>query len=163
MNLSEEDVQKILRVIDELEYGEIRLEVGELKLHVQKNRRGEAVLAGAPAPMPAPIAASKGGQPLPRGAPEKPARGAAPSASTTLHVVVAPVAGVFYRAPGPGDDPFVQPGQNVSAGDTVCLLEVMKLFHSVPAGAAGRIAEIFVENGEVVSVGQALVSIEIAR
>jgi acetyl-CoA carboxylase biotin carboxyl carrier protein len=158
MDLSEEDVQKILRILDELEYGEIRLEVGELKLHLQKTPAGEA--RGTTFER-APAAATPADKERDRPAARKRAARAAPVESATLRLVQAPIAGVFYRAPGPGQPPFVRVGQNVSAEDTVCLLEVMKLFQSVAAGVAGRIAEVFVENGEAVNQGQALIAIEI--
>jgi acetyl-CoA carboxylase biotin carboxyl carrier protein len=152
MNLSEEDVQKILRILDELDYGEIRLEVGELKLHLQKapretpetpHRRVPAAAAPAEA-APAPARTAH----------------AVPIESASLHVVCAPIAGVFYRAPAPGQPPFVEIGQRVSPHDTVCLLEVMKLFQSIAAGVAGRIAQVFAQNGEAVQEGQPLIGIE---
>jgi acetyl-CoA carboxylase biotin carboxyl carrier protein len=76
------------------------------------------------------------------------------------HEVVSPIPGVFYRRPDPDSDPFATEGQTVTAEDTVCLVEVMKSFHSVPAGAAGKVVEFLVENEDVVDAGQPVAVIE---
>src|SRR5262245_32377428 len=108
MDLSEEDVQKILRILDELEYEEIRLEVGELKLHLQRTpAREPRETAPARTPAGATLADKEPDRPaLPRPAPVE---------SPSLHIVEAPIAGVFYRAPAPGQPPFVCVGQSVSS------------------------------------------------
>ncbi|MHA6795565.1 acetyl-CoA carboxylase [Pseudonocardia bannensis] len=76
------------------------------------------------------------------------------------HEVVSPIPGVFYRRPDPDSDPFATEGQNVGADDTVCLVEVMKSFHQVPAGAAGTVVEFLVENEDVVDAGQVVAIID---
>jgi acetyl-CoA carboxylase biotin carboxyl carrier protein len=76
------------------------------------------------------------------------------------HEVVSPIPGVFYRRPDPESDPFASEGQTVAADDTVCLVEVMKSFHPVPAGAAGTVVEFLVENEDVVDAGQPVAVIE---
>jgi acetyl-CoA carboxylase biotin carboxyl carrier protein len=68
--------------------------------------------------------------------------------------------GTFYRAPAPGQPPFVEPGDTVAAGDAVGIIEVMKLFNSVTAGVDGTVAEVLAENGAAVAHGQRLVAIE---
>src|ERR1700716_3590283 len=120
MNLSEDEVQKILRVIDELDYGEIRIELGDLKLHVRKSATGESLLAAPPAqsalsPASPAVAAATPTTPQPLGAnPERPVGAPSqPTSSASLHLVRAPTAGVFYTAPSPGAAPFVRPGQSV--------------------------------------------------
>jgi acetyl-CoA carboxylase biotin carboxyl carrier protein len=76
------------------------------------------------------------------------------------HEVVSPIPGVFYRRPDPDSDVFATEGQSVAADDTVCLVEVMKSFHQVPAGAAGTVVEFLVENEDVVDAGQSVAVIE---
>jgi biotin carboxyl carrier protein len=71
-----------------------------------------------------------------------------------------PLLGVFYRRPTPNDPPFVEVGAVVGAEDPVCIVDVMKMFTQVPAGVAGRIAEICVEDGQLVEHGQVLMRIE---
>ena len=73
--------------------------------------------------------------------------------------VAAPMLGTFYRTPSPGEKPFVEQGDKVSPDDTVCLVEVMKLFNSVKAGMAGTVEQILVENGTLVEYGQPLILI----
>ena len=76
------------------------------------------------------------------------------------HEVVSPIPGTFYRRPDPNSDPFVTEGQSVGAEDTVCLIEVMKNFHSVPAGVAGTVVEFLAEDEDVVGPGQTVAVIE---
>lgn len=156
MKLTEEDVQKVLRIVDALDYREVRLEYAGLKLHVLKAPVGEGDLAGsgpfetkaaaAPAPVAEKPAAKPADEPL--------------APSRTGHVIKAPLAGVVYHAPKPGAPPYVKVGQAINADDTVCLVEVMKLFQSVSAGIAGRITQVLVDDGSQIREGQALFAIE---
>jgi acetyl-CoA carboxylase biotin carboxyl carrier protein len=78
------------------------------------------------------------------------------------HEVVSPIPGVFYRRPDPDSPPFAEEGAAVEADQPVCLVEVMKSFHQVPAGAAGTVVEFLVDNEDVVDAGQAVAVIEVA-
>ena len=79
------------------------------------------------------------------------------------HEVVSPIPGVFYRRPDPQSEPFAEPGQQIAADDTIGLIEVMKYFHQVPAGAAGTVVEFVVENEDVVDAGQVLAVVDDRR
>ena len=81
-------------------------------------------------------------------------------AGANVRKVTAPVVGVFYRAAAPGADPFVEVGSRVQAGDTLCILEAMKLMNEINSEYAGVVSNILVENGELVSLGQELFWIE---
>jgi acetyl-CoA carboxylase biotin carboxyl carrier protein len=145
--LSVEDVRRILEVIDASHFGELRIEIGELRIYARKTGEPAALgLDGVAAP-DAPAVAK-----------EEPAA-RAPSADDGRHHVTAPMVGIFYRAPAPGRPPFVEVGDEVGAEDTVCLIEVMKLYNSVVASVAGRVEEVLVEDGAVVAYGQALLAI----
>jgi acetyl-CoA carboxylase biotin carboxyl carrier protein len=87
-----------------------------------------------------------------------PAPAAAPAAPATPqgHVVTSPMVGTFYRAPSPGADPFVQVGDAVKEGQTICIIEAMKLLNEIESDKAGIIKEILVENGQAVEYGQPL-------
>ena len=85
-------------------------------------------------------------------APGAPAAPAAPQG----HVVTSPMVGTFYRAPSPGADPFVQVGDTVKEGQTLCIIEAMKLLNEIESDAAGVVKEILVENGQAVEYGQPL-------
>lgn len=76
------------------------------------------------------------------------------------HEVISPIPGTLYRRPDPNSDPFVVEGQSVKADDTVCLIEVMKNYHPVPAGVDGTVVEFLVETDDVVGAGQAVAVIE---
>ena len=130
MALSDDDVREILRLIDETELGELRIETEGLSLHVVRGRAAQAERAEEPAP----TAATADG-------------------AVTID---APMLGVFYRAPSPGAPPFVDVGTRVEEETVVCLIEVMKMMNSVPAGVVGTIAEVHVENAEAVEFGQPL-------
>jgi acetyl-CoA carboxylase biotin carboxyl carrier protein len=74
---------------------------------------------------------------------------------------LAQIPGVFYRRPNPTSPPFVEEGQQVNSGDTICLIEVMKTFHEVKAGISGKLIKFLVENEDVVMAGQPIASIEV--
>ena len=128
MPLNDDDVREILRIIDESDLDELRVETGELSLHVV---RGGAVPAAA-----------------------------APAREETGDVIASPMLGTFYRAPAPGEEPFVDVGATVEPETIVCIIEVMKMMNSVHAGVAGTIAEVCVENGEPVEYGSPLFRVE---
>jgi acetyl-CoA carboxylase biotin carboxyl carrier protein len=168
MDLSNEDVLNILKIIDESGYNDIRLEIGDLKLHVQKEKSADASLPFvSAAPVAAAVNASSAlvlAQSVPPVAPPGPAPVMTPSPAAVALApgevaVSAPLLGIFYRAPSPGEKPFVEVGQKVKAEDTICLIEVMKLFNSVKAGVSGTVTRVLVENGKMVEHGQVLIHI----
>jgi acetyl-CoA carboxylase biotin carboxyl carrier protein len=143
MALSDDDVREILRLIDDAELDELRIETEGLSLHVVRGGSTPAV--------------------EPEAARSEQARAEATSAAAPVTgglTIEAPMIGVFYRAPSPGAPPFVDLGTRVEADTIVCLIEVMKMMNSVPAGVAGTIAEIHVENANPVEYGQPLFRVE---
>jgi acetyl-CoA carboxylase biotin carboxyl carrier protein len=160
MELTEEEVHKILKLVDELDYGEIHLEVGDLRIDLVKRPRSQAETLPA-----VPATASRAASPSAESGRESQENSlsvddAAPTPATGAALVVAPVAGTFYRAPGPGAKPFVEIGQRVCATDPVCLIEVMKLFQSIAAGTDGTVVQVLARDATVVNQGQALLAIE---
>jgi acetyl-CoA carboxylase biotin carboxyl carrier protein len=154
MELTYSDVQNILKIIDGAQHlEEIDLVYGGFRLHVVRNGAGGAkpvtitaarealVEAGAPAAAIAPPRAAP--TPVPEG----------------MVAIRAPMLGTFYRAPAPGEKPFVEEGQQVRADDTVCLIEVMKLFNTIRAGVDGEVVKIIAENGSLVEFDQPLIFI----
>ncbi|HTX47655.1 MAG TPA: biotin/lipoyl-containing protein [Solirubrobacteraceae bacterium] len=83
-----------------------------------------------------------------------------PATPADLLTISAPMLGMFYAADGPGEEPFVQPGSHVEPDTTVCIIEVMKMMNSVPAGVSGTIVEVCAENGALVEEGAALFRVE---
>jgi acetyl-CoA carboxylase biotin carboxyl carrier protein len=166
MGLTHEDVERILRLIDESGYEEIRIEYGEFKLHVR--RHGAEPQLGrevAPRAISAPASAASAATPaVGVQASPGPAAPSTPEKALQLPpnavVLRAPMLGTFYRSPSPGAPPYVEVGAEVRSDTTVCLIEVMKLFNSLKAGADGRVLQILVENGAMVEYDQPLIVIE---
>ena len=159
MELSEDDVLHILKLIDESKFDYFQLEVGELKITVSK---GEPIpIAGVTQPaavIPAPSA-----RPSPAAAPTAASATAAASPAAKpaaipegMTAITAPLLGTFYVAPEPGAPPFVKVGQQVTEDTTCGLIEVMKVFNSVRAGVKGTIVEVVAQNGQFVEFGQTL-------
>jgi acetyl-CoA carboxylase biotin carboxyl carrier protein len=145
MALSDDDVREILRLIDDSELSELRIETEGFSLHVVR---------GGSAPAPAPEREQA------RFEPDEQAPAAASVDGHGGVMIEAPMLGVFYRAPSPGAPPFVDVGSRVEADTIVCVIEVMKMMNSVQAGVAGTITEIHVENAEAVEYGQPLFRVE---
>lgn len=144
MALSDEDVREILRIVDGAELDELHIETEGLSLHLVRGGRAPAV---------EPV--TEGAQPGPGAA----GRAHAPEGADGL-TIEAPMLGVFYRSPSPGSPPFVDVGTRVESDTIVCIIEVMKMMNSVPAGVSGTIADIHAENAALVEYGQPLFSVE---
>ncbi|MBS1903406.1 MAG: acetyl-CoA carboxylase biotin carboxyl carrier protein [Bacteroidetes bacterium] len=107
----------------------------------------------APAPAPAAPTAA---------APSAPAAAAAaPAANSKHHEIKSPIVGTLYRAPSPDADPYVQVGQRVEAGQTICIVEAMKLMNEIESDASGKVIKILVDNAQPVEYGQALIVVEL--
>ena len=154
MELSEEDVLQILKLIDESTFDYFQLEVGELKITVSK---GEPIpLAGSSASASAaPSPARPAAAPAPQAQVTKPAPKAV-AIPDGMVPVTAPLLGTFYVAPEPGAPPFTQVGTTITEDTTVGLIEVMKVFNSVRAGVKGVVSEVVAQNGQFVEHGETL-------
>ncbi len=135
MTLDDDDVREILRLIDESELDELRIDTPELQLHVRRGKAPPVEAESHPA--------------------------VAPSGDVELHAIESPMLGVFYRASAPGAEPYVDVGTRVEPETVVCLIEVMKMMNSIPAGVSGTIVEICAENAELVEFGQPLFRVEV--
>lgn len=165
MEWSERQILETLRLIEDSDYDEVSLETDNFKLHVRKTGT-PAVQAQMPAPTPAPRAPAPPERTR-AGAAAQPA--AAPAASEAYAVpegmvaIRAPLVGTFYCAAAPHLPPFVEPGAIVKPEDTVCLIEVMKLFNTIKAGVAGKVVKVLAENAATVKRDQVLIVIEPLR
>jgi acetyl-CoA carboxylase biotin carboxyl carrier protein len=151
------DLRKLKTLIDlvsESGISELEVTEGEGKVRIVKN--AAPVYMAAPqqfAPQAAPFAPQAGGI-----ADAGASAGAVSPAPVAVqgHVVTSPMVGSFYRAPSPGADPFVQVGDTVKEGQTLCIIEAMKLLNEIEADKSGVVKEILVENGQAVEYGQPL-------
>lgn len=160
--LTYDDLLRIVELIKSSErFSEFRLKVGDIEIELR--RRGAA---GTPAPtVPSPLTTAPLVDPVPAGRQaEAPRASVEPRAAATWAegsiVIRSPMVGTFYRAPEPGVPPFVEKGQAVEPGTTVCIVEVMKLLNSIPAGAYGTVAQVLVDDAEPVEAGQPLIVLQ---
>ena len=144
------DLRKLKTLIDlvaESDIAELEVTEGESKVRIVKSSgapQNQVVMMqpqSAPQTMAAPVAAPVSAAPAAPAEPEG-------------HVVKSPMVGTFYRASAPGNPPFVEIGSSVKAGDTLCIIEAMKLLNEIDADASGVIKQILVENGQPVEFDQ---------
>ncbi|MBY8270359.1 acetyl-CoA carboxylase biotin carboxyl carrier protein [Vibrio fluvialis] len=152
------DIRKIKKLIELVEESGIaELEISEGEESVRISRHGVAPVTPIHYAAPAPIAA-----PAPVAAPAAAPAAEAPAASKTPagHMVLSPMVGTFYRSPSPDSKAFIEVGQTVKAGDTLCIVEAMKMMNQIEADKSGVVTEILVEDGQPVEFDQPLVVIE---
>ena len=142
-------VKKLIELLEESGIAEIEISEGEESVRISRYPRDIGVFSApaampvAPAPVAAPIATPAEPEPPPRG-----------------HEVKAPMVGTYYAAPAPGAKPFVEIGSEVQVGDTLCIIEAMKMMNQIEATASGKVVSILAENGSPVEFDQVLFVIE---
>jgi acetyl-CoA carboxylase biotin carboxyl carrier protein len=154
MTLTAKDVAEILRLLESSSFDSLSLEMNGVKLNLQRGSAAPAREASA-APVPAQQFADESRAQPAQAAPRK---AKAPS-EAGLADVPSPLLGIFYRAPKPGEPPFVELGAKVEEETVIGIIEVMKLMNSVRAGVKGQIAEILAENGALVEYGEPLMRV----
>ncbi len=144
-------IKKLIELLDESGVAEIEIHEGEESVRISRNSPAPAVMhmpfegyvtppAAAPIPVESPT-------------PEEPAK-------VTGHEVKSPMVGTFYSAPSPGAPAFVEVGKKVNKGDTICIIEAMKLLNQIEADVTGTVKSICIENGEPLEYGQTICIIE---
>jgi len=144
-------VKKLIELLEESGIAEIEIKEGEESVRITRNSSVAAPTmmqmaapAAAPAPTPAPVTASTNqAEALPSG-----------------HVVKSPMVGTFYRSPAPGSPEFVQVGQAVTEGETICIIEAMKILNQIEADKSGVIKAVLANSGEPVEYDEPLFIIE---
>lgn len=147
-------VRQLADIVTDNDLSEIEIEVGGRKIRIARGvtyAEAQAMPAFQPAPAPAMIAAPQGGAP---------AAASAPAAQASGEVIKSPMVGTVYLQPSPGAEAFVQPGAQVSAGQTLMIIEAMKTMNPVPAPRAGKVLEVLVDDGQPVEFGEPLVVLE---
>lgn len=149
-------VKKLIELLDESGIAEIEIKEGEESVRISRYAQGAAptvsMAAPQPAAMQAPPPAHAGS---PASAPPAPAE-----PEETGHQVTAPMVGTFYASSSPGSPPFVQVGDRIKAGDTLCIVEAMKMMNQIESEVSGVIKSIRVQNGDPVEYGQVLFVID---
>lgn len=145
-------VKKLIELLEESNLGEIEIKEGEESVRISRSSSQTAPVTSAPVAAATPHAPSQtGAAPQEETTPTSPPQG---------HIIKAPMVGSFYRASSPGASPFVEVGQSVNVGDTLCIIEAMKMLNQIESDKAGTIKAILVENGQPVEYDEPLFIIE---
>ena len=156
-----DQIEELLKIMTEHNLEEFEYSRGDLKIRLKKPSAGMAI--SAPRVVSAPEIIVAGAGPTSSNSPSLSAP--APEARSTddLHLVKSPIVGTFYASPSPGTEPFVKIGGYVDAGQTLCIVEAMKLMNEIESDSSGEVLRIFVENGQPVEYGQPLFGIRPSR
>jgi acetyl-CoA carboxylase biotin carboxyl carrier protein len=162
--MNQKELKELIDFLIEKDISEFELERGDVKVRIKRGGETAAPVIAHAMPMSAmPIItpnvqashASATAAPPPASASVPPPA----AAEEELHTVKSPIVGTFYEAPGPGALPFVKAGDQVAAGQVLCIIEAMKLMNEIEADASGEIVKVLVNNGQPVEYGQPLFAI----
>jgi len=149
-----DELEALIKLVEESDISELEICEGKNRVRISKNRTNAMNGAAAMAPDP--------GATLPAHPPQAVPAELPVELASNLKEVTSPMVGTFYRAPAPDADPFTDVGQPVAVGQTVCIVEAMKLMNEIGAEFSGTIRECLVENGQPVEFGQPLFLVEAA-
>lgn len=145
-------LEKIMQLFDQSTLTELEIEEEGAQIRLARKAEPAPIVQYAPPPIAY-------GAPTVSAAPVAAAE--APATGRKQHEIKSPIVGTFYRSPSPDADPYVQVGQQIESGTTVCIIEAMKLMNEIESDATGKIVKINVENGQPVEYGQTLMVIEL--
>lgn len=149
-----ECIEALAEIVKKNDLGKIKISTEDIDIVIEGKRCPPPMPAPAPMPVMAGVPAAA---PVAAPAAESAAKSAEPVSG---NIVTSPIVGTFYASPSPDKPPFVKVGDNVNAGDVVCIIESMKLMNEINSDFTGRVAEIYAKNGEPVEFGQKLMRIE---
>ncbi len=165
--MNQKELKELIDFLIEKDISEFELERGDVKVRIKRGGDAAAPVIThtvpiAPVPIASvPIAASPAPVVHSTASPAVSSTAAAPPAAVEedLHQVKSPIVGTFYEAPSPGSLPFVKPGDQVAAGQVLCIIEAMKLMNEIESDASGEVVKVLVKNGQPVEYGQPLFAI----
>jgi len=162
--MNQKELKELIDFLIEKDISEFELERGDVKVRIKRGGEMAATVITHAVPMaPVPMSAPPGqsSHSATAAAPPPASTSTAPPAAAEeeLHTVKSPIVGTFYEAPGPGALPFVKPGDQVAAGQVLCIIEAMKLMNEIEADASGEVVKVLVNNGQPVEYGQPLFAI----
>ena len=148
-------IKKLIELLEEYNIGELEIKEGEESVRISNRPSAPVTMVQPNVPMtpPNPVVA-------PVTAPTEVNKAGNPPSVSTGHIIESPMVGTFYRSPSPDSPPFIEVGQHIKPGDTLCIIEAMKMMNQIEADKAGIIEKIFIEDGEPVEFNQPLVSIK---
>lgn len=155
------EIRDLIDFISKTGLNEVNIETSELKLHVKREPDQKVLKSSAPmvaaAPVAAPVVAAA---PAPVAAAPKAAPAEAPASGKKTVEIKSPMIGTFYRSGNPDTPPFVSVGDKVTKGQTVCIIEAMKLFNEIESEVSGTVVKVMVENSSPVEYEQVLFVVE---
>jgi acetyl-CoA carboxylase biotin carboxyl carrier protein len=163
--MNQKELKELIDFLIEKDISEFELERGDVKVRIKRGADAAAPVITHTVPIAAPIpvqVAPPSAVPVAQApaAPVVSAPAAPPAAAEEeLHQVKSPIVGTFYEAPAPGSLPFVKPGDQVAAGQVLCIIEAMKLMNEIESDVSGEVVKALVNNGQPVEYGQALFAI----
>ena len=171
--MNQKEIRELIDFLIEKDIAEFELERGDVKLRVKRgNSTSVTQVVAVPAATAAPLIAHAPAAPLshataaasvpaaPASAPAEAAPAAEEDELAGAHIVKSPIVGTFYESPSPGAPPFVKPGDPVSVGQVLCIVEAMKLMNEIESDYSGTIVKRFVNNGQPVEYGQQLFAVK---
>jgi acetyl-CoA carboxylase biotin carboxyl carrier protein len=153
--MRKQEIEELIRLVEESRITELEVSRGRTRIRISKNG-APVVPASAPAPAPVPMAMRDAREEVE----ELEQAPAHDKLASNLKQIKSPMVGTVYRAPAPGSEPFVDVGQPVAVGQTVCIVEAMKLMNEIGSDFSGVIRRVLVENGQPVEYGQPLFLVE---
>jgi acetyl-CoA carboxylase biotin carboxyl carrier protein len=145
-----EEIKSLIALVGREPFQEFEFEAGDMRFRIRKDGPVPVVQAPAPLMFSTPSSAHML-SPTP----------AAPVDDPGIHYVTSPIVGTFYRAPNPTSSPYAQPGDFVKPGQTLCIIEAMKLMNEIECDVAGEVVKVLVENGQPVEYGERLFAVRI--
>jgi acetyl-CoA carboxylase biotin carboxyl carrier protein len=157
-----QDLKELIEFLKENQVAEFELDRGELRVRL-KFAQPESSMRGIPDLAALMAAARSATAPGVGSAPASPLAAEPPvDQNAGLHVVKSPIVGTYYGSPSPGASPFVVPGDRVTKGQVICIIEAMKLMNEIESDVAGEIVKCFVSNGQPIEFGQPLFSVRVS-
>ena len=162
--MNQKELKELIDFLIEKDISEFELERGDVKVRIKRGVETAApvithAMPMATVPMTAPFAQPGTPPAAPISQPASTPAAPAATAEEELHTVKSPIVGTFYEAPGPGALPFVKPGDQVAAGQVLCIIEAMKLMNEIESDKSGEVVKVLVSNGQPVEYGQPLFAI----
>ena len=158
-NLGLEELKSLIALAAKENIHEFEFETGAVRFRILKDPGGAAPAIAVSASHPAPSPAPAGTQTFLN--PAAPASAPAPAEDAGLQYITSPIVGTFYRSPSPTAPPFVQPGDFVKPGQTLCIVEAMKLMNEIESDVAGEVVKVLVDNGQPVEYGERIFAIRV--
>lgn len=153
--MRKEEIEELIRLVEESQINELEIAEGRKKIRISKGNPGTPTVLS---PTVAAAQINPSAQPVENTEAEAVADSTA--LASNLKQITSPMVGTFYRAPAPGSEPFVEEGQQVAVGQTVCIVEAMKLMNEIGSDINGVVRKVLIENAQPVEYGQALFLVE---